>query len=164
MKKTFILFLIISSALSAQFKEESNKTVDLKKGMINNSPSSLFLDFLNPNNFSMNHSFSLSYSGFSGGGMALGVYTNSLAYKIADNFNIEADISLVNSPYNTFGKEFTDQLNGVYLSRLEMNYKPSDNFRVVLQYQQIPMNSYSPYRYSPYWGNSFFGNSLLEKD
>jgi hypothetical protein len=163
--KTVLLFIFLVTGLTfGQFRDELNKPIDLKAGITNNSPSSLFLDFINPQNFSMNHSFSLSYSAFSGGGMALGMYTNSLKYKFNDQLNIEADVSILNSPYNSFGKEFTDQINGVYLSRLEMNYKPSDNFKVVLQYSQMPMSYYSPYYGSSRYYNPFFYGRDLEKD
>ena len=88
--------------------------------------------------------------------MALGVYTNSMAYKFNDRLNLETDISIVNSPYNSFGQDFSKQINGVYLSRVQMTYKPTDNMNIILQYRQIPGGLYSPY--------SFGSSSLLGRD
>jgi len=158
MKKLFILlFVMIATVLNAQYRDDLNKQTDLRSGIVNNNSYGSILGFINPDNFTMHHSFGLSYSAFGGvGGMALGVYTNSMAYKFSDKLNLETDISVVNSPYNSFGKDFSKQINGVYLSRVQLNYKPTDNMNIILQYQQVPAGLYSPYSYG--------GNSLFNRD
>jgi len=151
MKKYFIITLLLLSGINyAQFREQTEKPVDIKRSIFNGSPSGLFTNFFNPANFSMSHSVSMSYSAFGGQGVALGVYTNSMAYKLAENVNVEVDASIVNSPYNSFGNNFTDQINGIYLSRAEINYTPSENMFISLQYRGSPVG-YSPY----YYGGSF---------
>jgi hypothetical protein len=103
----------------------------------------------------MNHQLSMSYSAFGSNGVALGVYTNSMLYNFSDNLNIQTDISLVNSPYSTLGQDFQNNLNGIYLSRAAINYKPWKDVYISLQYRQLPY--YSPY--SSYYGNSMFNRS-----
>ncbi len=148
MKKIIYILLLSSSIALAQFKNELDKPVNIRGGIVNNSPSSFLLGFINPQNFQMNHSISMSYSSFGGNGVALGVYTNNMSYKFSDNLNIEADVSFVNSPYSSFGENHSKQLNGIYLSRAQLNYKIADNFKVMLQYNQLPNSYYSPYGYS----------------
>ncbi|HSP89036.1 MAG TPA: hypothetical protein VLN45_12945, partial [Ignavibacteriaceae bacterium] len=101
----------------------------------------------------------MSYSSFGNNGVALGVYTNSMLYNFSDNLNIQTDISFVNSPYSTLGQDFQNNLNGIYLSRAAINYKPWKDVAVSLQYSQLPY--YSPYSrysnynrlgYNPFWG------------
>lgn len=160
MKKFFLVLFVLSfSFASAQYKDQLNQPVDYKSGILNGNSSSLF-GFFNPENFSMHHQFSLSFQTFGGGSMALGVYTNNMMYKISNNLNVEADLSVVNSPYNSFSKDFAKQINGFYLSRAQINYKPTENMSVILQYRNIPMTYYSPYSYyGGYgWGYSPFGN------
>ena len=163
MKKIVLLLLVAAFSVNyAQYKEQFEKPVDYKSGILNGNSSTLF-GFFNPANFSMHHTFDLSYQAFGGGGLALGVYTNSMFYKINDELNVQADISVVNSPYNSFGKEFTNQINGFYLSRAQINYKPSDNTTIMLQYRNVPMSYYSPYGYygygsSPFYGSDFYNN------
>ena len=149
MKKYILIILILAvSILQAQYRDDANKQPDVRSGIVNNNS---FGSFINPDNFSMHHSFGLSYSAFGGiGGMALGVYTNSMAYKFSDRLNLETDISVVNSPYNSFDKDFSKQINGVYLSRVQMTYKPTDNMNIILQYRQMPGGFYSPYSYGNY--------------
>lgn len=145
------------SIINAQYKDQLNASGNIVSGIFNGKASSLF-GLINPDNFSMHHTIDLSFSAFGGGSMALGVYTNSMMYKIADNLNVEADLSLVNSPYNSFSKDLAKQINGFYLSRAQLNYKPTDNMSIVLQYRNIPMSYYSPYSYYG-WGNSSFFDS-----
>ena len=163
MKRLFlIIFVFVASVTFAQFRDEANNKPDIRSGIVKNNSFGSLLGFINPDNFSMHHSFGLSYSSFgNSGGMALGVYTNSMAYKVSDKLNLETDISIVNTPYNTFGNEFSKQTNGVYLSRAQLTYKPTDNMNVIFQYRNVPGSLYSPYGYggySPFYRDSYLNN------
>jgi hypothetical protein len=159
MRNYFIIFLFLAIITKAQYRDELNSSVDVKSGILNNSSSSSLSDFINPDNFSMHHSFEMSYSTFGGGGMALGVYTNSMAFKFNDQLMLETDLSLVNSPYNSFGKDFSKNINGIYLSRAQLTFKPLDNMSVIVQYRQIPGGYYSPLGFTGY--SSFFRDNYL---
>ncbi|MGE5497255.1 MAG: hypothetical protein ACM3Q2_04260, partial [Syntrophothermus sp.] len=154
MKKILLLFVICSTALFGQFRDQAENRGSVRDGLINSNTSSTVLGFINPNNFQMHHSYNLSYSAFGGNGLAMGVYTNSMVYKFNDKLNIQVDASLVHTPYSTFGRSFTDQINGLYLSKAELNYKPSDNFMINVQYNHNPFGYYGyPYGYGG-WGNN----------
>jgi hypothetical protein len=158
MKKIFLFVLLIPCLLFAQFKSENDKKINVLSGITNYNPSSFFSGFINPDNFSMKHSVSMSYTSFAGQGIAMGVYTNNMAYKISDKVNVEADISIVNSPYSSLGNKFSKEINGIYLSRAQFNYQPSENFFITLQYNTLP------YYNSPFsnFGGRFmnFGNGF----
>lgn len=149
--KKFLLFLLIGFSFNAyaQFRDQNVNKPSIHDGIITQQPD-LFLGFFNPDNFTMRHSYNISYSAFGNHGLALGLYTNSMMYKLTENLNIEADVSLMHSPYSTFGQEFQDNLNGIYLSRAQINYKASDNFFITVQYRSIPSMYYSPYGYGLY--------------
>ncbi len=152
MKNVILIVLLASSLSFAQFKEELNKPVDIKGKIITGQPSSFFTSFINPENFSMSHSVSMSYSTMGGNGMALGIYTNSMRYEFNENLDIEVDASLVNTPYNSYGDNFSNQINGIYLSRAQINYSPSDDFHMVVQYRSAPAGYYynRPFGYRGY--------------
>lgn len=153
MKKLIIISLVFASVTFGQFKEELDNPVDIKNGITNYSPSGLLSGFFNPNNFQMNHTVSMSYSAFGNQGIALGVYTNRMAYKFSEKLDVQADISFVNSPFSSFGDEHAKSLNGIYLSRAQLNYRFSEDFNISLRYNQVPYG-YSPYgygRYSPFY-------------
>lgn len=166
MKKIIFLFLLVFTTLSfGQFKDQLDNPPSVYDGIVRNNNSSMFLGFLNPNNFSMHHSFGMSYSSFGNNGMALGIYTNSMMYKFNDKLNVQFDASLINSPYSTFGKGFADQINGIYISKAALNYSPSKNFHINIQYSQSPFGSYyNPYGFSGFYGNSLYGGYNFDND
>jgi len=153
MKKLFILGLFFISVVNiAQFKGDDSKPVDIRSGILSNTPLSSLFSFVDPSKFNMNHSFEMSYSSFGNNGIAMGVYTNLLSYEFSDELNVQINTSFVNSPYNTLGEGFTNSINGVYLDRAKINYNPSENFKISLQFSNSPFgynNYYSNRRYSP---------------
>jgi len=163
MKKMMILFaVIISLNVYAQFKEPGFPANSIRDGIVNENSGSLF-GFLNSDNFEMKHSYSLSYSSFGSEGLALGVYTNSLLFKLSNKMNVQVDASFIHSPYSTFGKDFQNQLNGVYVTRAAFNYKPWDDVFISIQYRNLPMayhysdyGFYSNRFYNPFSNDNFF--------
>jgi len=152
MKKTILLLFLISlSASFAQFRDDLNKSVDVKSGIFNKNNSAFPFGLLGIEDFQMRHSFGL----------------NSMLFQFSDKLNLETDISVLNSPYSSFGKDFAKQINGVYLSRVQMNYKVSDNMSVILQYRSSPFGYYNPYYSNGFFSNSrdyFFGGDEFGKE
>jgi len=151
MKKLVIIFLIMISisCANAQYKDSGFHESDIKNAIVDNSNSSAsFLGFLNPNNFQMHQSYDFSYSTFgSGQGLAMGVLTNSMLYNFTNNFSGQLDISLVHSPYSSFGRDFQNKLNGIYISKAVLNYQPWKNMLISVQYRNLPYSSY----YNPFY-------------
>ena len=146
-KMIFIIIVLFASVNYAQFKDPAFPTSNIKDGIVDYSSGSLF-GFLNSENFTMRHSFGMSYSAFAGHGIALGTYTNSMMYHFSEDLNVQLDASIVHSPYSTFGQEFQNDLSGVYISRAALNYKPWKDFHITLQYNQFP----GSYFYNPFSG------------
>jgi hypothetical protein len=116
--------------------------------------SGLILGFFDPSRFTMRHSLNLSYQTFSGQGMSLGTYTNSMMYQVTDELTARADVSLSYSPYNSFTGFGKQDFSSIYLSRAEVSYRPSENFMVNIQYRAEPYGYYSPFGYgSGMWGD-----------
>lgn len=155
--KIFIVVIAFAVITNAQFKDKSVFTPSVKDGIISDSPN-MFFGFFDANKFSMNHSYSMSYNSFGGHGLALGVYTNNLMYQFADNLNVEVDASIVHSPYNSLGKNFQNQLNGIYLSRAAINYYPWKNFAINIQYNTIPYGHYNSFNngFNSFRNNPFY--------
>ncbi|MEE9430859.1 MAG: hypothetical protein V3V16_07465 [Melioribacteraceae bacterium] len=159
MKKILFIFLLVqTSLLLGQFKGQAEKPINISGAILSDNPVSSLFSFFDTSKFSMDHSFSMSYSALGSNGLALGVYKNNIAYEFSDDLNMELETSFVNSPYSSFGKSFTDQINGVYLSRASLNYRPTEDMSISIQFRNSPMNSYYNsnrygYGYSPF--NSF---------
>lgn len=157
MKKYLLAFIfIISSVVNAQFKDPVFPTETPKDGITDNSSGSLF-GFLSSDKFSMHHSIGVSYSSIGGYGTSLATYTNSMMYRFSDKMNVQLDASFVTSPYSSFGKEFQNSIQGIYISRAAFNFKPWDDVSFSIQYRSIPNYYYNPFnRYNGYYGNSFY--------
>lgn len=155
MKKVIFLFILLLGSVSfAQLKSDTDKPLDVRSGIVNKNPyGSSFFGLFNSDKFSMRHNFDLSYSSFGNNYVALGVYTNSMAYSFSEALKFQLDASIVNSPASSFGKDFAGQLNGIYITRALLNYKISDNANVMVEYRMLPMGmGYNPYGFSSYGG------------
>ncbi len=149
MKRFFLVLslVILANALAvAQFKEQIESKPDVYQSIIQGW-NRTYLGFFNPANLFMRHTFSVSYLSIGGKGMMINSYTNSIFYKFSDNLNLQADISFVTSPFSSFGRGFQNQISGIYLNRLELNYRPTNNVFINIQYRQFPFYQYYPYYY-----------------
>jgi hypothetical protein len=156
--KKFILILIsftfLAVSLNAQFK-----------GPNDNSKDKYILGIFDPQKFTMQHSFQINYITTSYGSVSLTSYVNSMNYKISDKLNVSADITMQYSPYanSSLGKDFSSRLQsdmtGIYLSRLSLDYKISDNTYLNIQFRRIDGSNYYDY-YSPF--NNNFGSRLSD--
>ena len=110
----------------------------------------------------MRHSIRMSYSSFAGQGVALGMYTNSMFYRLMTNLNVQMDISIVHSPYSTLGETFQKNISGIYISNAAINYRPWKDVSIHLQYRSMPYG-YGGY-YNPVFSQFVRGSSLLQSE
>lgn len=149
-----VMLLVLSSVSYGQFRDQLSDKPNVDNSLIRpDDNEGLILGFINPANFSMRQSVSMSFSTMGGQSMALGMYTNSLSYRISNPLTLSANVSLLNSPYSSLGNKFAQSVNGIYLTRADLNYHPSNNFMIDLQFNQDPLyRYYNPYNYYNPWG------------
>lgn len=149
-----ILILLIGSYTGlSQYKAQNSEQVTAVNSFYKPVSYPSLMSWFNPQNFRMNHNFSLQYFSFGSGGSSIASYTNSMFYQIANNLNARLDISLMGSPFGDYRNNFSK----LFISRAEINYKPWDNFYLHLQYRQMPINYYG-YYFNDYWYQSPFSN------
>ena len=150
-KISLILFVLVlvGNVCYAQFKDIPYET---KEKLKNNN---LILGFINPKNFSWSSSINMSFQTFGSGSASIASYTGTLGYKILNNLNVSADITMQYSPYATLGssigsvnKDFQNSLNGVYLSRLALDYQPFKNTFLHIEYDNLKNNYNWPYYFN----------------
>ena len=150
-----VVLLLMSGSATAQFKSQLENQPSASSYLVRPSPSlSTLLSWFNPDNFHMRQSADVSYFSSGGQGMSLASYTNSMFYKIADPLDVRMDVTLQGSPFGQGSMYQKNSLNGIFLSRAELNYRPWENFFINVRYSQMPMRSYwmTPY------GSSMFGD------
>ena len=148
-----MLVLVLSSVSYAQFKDQLGQP-NVENSLIRSDyGGGLIFGLFNPANFSMRQSVSMNYMTMGNQSIAIGMYTNSMSYRISNPLTLSADVSIMNSPYNSLGNSFSKSINGIYLTRAELNYRPSNNFQIDVQFSQNPMSAYyDPYYYNNPWG------------
>jgi len=157
-KKFLLLIVFISASLTfGQYKDKGIEPPSVKEGITTENSGGI-LGFLNSDDFIMRHSFSLNYTTFAGQSISLTSYTNSMFYRLMNNLNVQMDVSVLYSPYSTFGDQFQKDISGIYISNASVNYYPWKDFSVHLQYNAVP---YGYGFYNPYYGygNPFNFNS-----
>ena len=171
MKKKAIISSVLALLLclttaSAQFKSTIDPRPTVAESILRTGDGNFLSGLFDPGKFNMQHSFSLSYSSFAGQGMSLGVYTNSMQYKFSDDLDVRTDISLMTSPFNSFGKDAQSSLNGLFLNRAELNYRPWKNTLFQISYHQYPASSWlNPgYGYGLGGMNSIYGIDRFQDD
>lgn len=162
MKKILVIcILFFALTASAQFKPKNSEQPKVSDSFIQPQSASDWFNLFNPNNFQMRHSYSASYTAFSGQGIALQNYTNTMMYQFLPNLEARVDLSLQNSPYSTFDYRMQNQFSKAFVSRAEINYRPWENTTIRLQYRELPFSFYGNGYYRPF-GGMFSGLEYYE--
>ncbi len=159
-----VVLIIWCGIACAQFKSQINQDRPNVAGSIlrNDYNSFDLFGWFNPENFQMHHSISMSF--MTSGNQSLGVnmYTNSMSYKFSDRLNVQADVSLMATPYGSMSQGTKNQFSGLMLNRAEINYKPWDDFHIQVQFNQYPYGysnglygGYRSHYYNPFFGDSY---------
>lgn len=153
------LLLIMPALLSAQFRGEEPRRPSVAEGVYQESGGGLF-GFFHPENLQMRHSLSFSYGMMGDQGLGVSMYTNSLRYRISEPLSVRADVSMMFSPFGSASQMFKNDLTGIFLRRASIDYQPSKDMKISLQYRAYPYGTYSPYSayggYGMYRGIGFF--------
>jgi hypothetical protein len=144
--KTAFALIVISLMAIGQFRSQPEARSSVTESMIRQDDGGLLFGWFDPSRFTMHNSYSLSYMTSGGKGLSLGTLTSSLAYQISNPLSVQFDVSLMHSPYNNLCGNFSKEISGVYLSRAELNYRPSKNTLFQIQFQQLP---------AMYWLNNY---------
>jgi hypothetical protein len=140
-----LLALIVPSLVQAQFRGEEPGRPDVRDGVYRSSGSGNVLGFFNPDKLEMRHSFSVSYGSMGGEGLGMSMYTNSLRYRISDPLSVRADVAMMFSPFGSFASGLGQDVSGIYLRRASIDYRPSEDMRISLQFRNDPYSLYNPY-------------------
>jgi hypothetical protein len=156
MKNLFIsvcLLCVSGNFCIGQFKSQPEISTTVSESLVRSDGGGLLFGWFNPSRLTMHHSYSLSYTTSGGRGFSLSTLTSSFAYQISNPLSLRFDLSLVNSPFNNMGGNFSKNISGIYLTNAELNYKPSKDLLLTVQFRQLPgfywMDNYDGLDYLP---------------
>jgi len=151
-KTVFILLLFTTFAVT-QFKSQPEARSSAGEALIRPDDGSLLFGWFDPSRLTIHNSYSLSYTTSGGKGYSLGALTSNIGYQLSNSLSAQFDVSLLHSPFNNLGGNFANDISGIYLTRAELNYRPSKNLFFQIQYQQLPamywLNNYDRFGFMP---------------
>lgn len=150
--KTTAVLLVVSAIAVGQFRSQPEARSSAGESLLRQDDGLLF-GWIDPSRLTVHNSYSLSYTTSGGRGYSLGELTSNIAYQISNPLSVQFDVSLVHSPFNNLGGSFAKDISGIYLSRAELNYRPSKNMLLQIQYRQLPamywLNNYDRFGFMP---------------
>ncbi|MEX0649299.1 MAG: hypothetical protein WEA56_00145 [Balneolaceae bacterium] len=151
---TLFLFLFTALVAEAQLRKDLSGSEDYTAAVTHTHPSSPG-NWMNLLNMTMSHSYSMTFSNIGGQAQNLNAYTNSMFFDLSDKFDAQVDVSVLHSPFGNSFMTNNDMGARVIIDQARIDFKPSENTRISLQFSQNPY--YSPYNrygfgnyYSPY--------------
>ena len=144
--RTTIVLLIFNSIAVCQFRSQPEARSSAGESLLRPDDDGLLFGWFDPSRLTMHNSYTLSYTTSGSKGYSLGELTSNIAYQISDPLSVQFDVSLLHSPFNNLGGYFANNISGIYLTRAELNYRPSKNMFLQIQYRQLP---------SMYWLNNY---------
>jgi len=144
-------------SLSAQSLQESN--LRTSGDVIGDSRIENKFSLFDLSRLEMHHSYSISYFSSSGTGTTIGMYINSIRYKISDPLTLNVSLAWMHQPGNLLFKDRgTPTDYGSIFPSFSLEYRPSDKFHFQVEYLSLPAYPYSGnyrYRSMDYWDRYF---------
>ncbi|MCG8607112.1 hypothetical protein MJD09_19275 [bacterium] len=152
-----ICVMLLPAVLTAQLKEDTQ--TDFSKVLVkpNKMGSLVGLLGLDPNRFSMNHSYTFSVGSFGGESFSQGLYLNTMRYQLSNPITMYLQLGFQHQPLGSLGQSNPNQ-NQVFLSGAGFQYEPSDNFQLRLEFSQTPNRYYNNSGFSSYRGLNRVGS------
>jgi len=151
--KMAMMLLICSVIAVSQFRSQPEARSSAGGSLLRPDDGGLLFGWFDPSRLTFHNSYSLSYTTSGGRGYSLGELTSNIAYQISNPLSVQFDVSLMHSPFNNLGGNFANNISGIYLTRAELNYRPSKNMFFQIQYRQLPamywLNNYDRFGFMP---------------
>ena len=112
-----------------------------------------FGGWLDPQRFSMTHSYGLTFTRWGGQSFNYGIYTNRMEYRVSNPLTLSTTISVLHQPFTMLNGGLAGNGLGV-LSSFQLEYRPSENMRMMLDVQMPVMPRDSQFRtmlFQPDW-------------
>jgi hypothetical protein len=149
MNKKIILYALMVLLMTASFasaQSEDPRTSLYKSSDLGLRPKGFLDHLLDVSKFSMTHSYSISFTSMGSQSFSQGLYLNTMNYQFSDPLRMQVRIGYLHQPLGVLGS--SNAMNGqLFVQRAMLQYKPSKNMSITIDYQSIPYRMVSPYYY-----------------
>ena len=113
---------------------------------------------LDPSRFKMSQSYTMSYFSGSGSSGSVGLYMNTIEYRLSDPLTVRVGLAYLHQPLgflsNSGARSGLDE--GRLLPNFSLLYRPSNRFQLLIDYRTVPTigeyGGLGRYGVSPYTG------------
>jgi hypothetical protein len=110
----------------------------------------------------MRQSYSVSYFSGNGSGQTIGMYMNSIRYRISNPLTISIDLLWMHEPGQLFSQNKSTPTDyGSIFPSFRLEYRPSDKFYLEVGYQRVP--SYMYYDQARSYPGGYWDRHLRQK-
>ena len=138
-----VVSLLMASAMAQKVDQVEVKQITRKYDLgLSKRP---FQSFLDLSRFHMSQSYSLGFFSGSGQSGALGMYTNTISYQLANPLTLTLNMGILHDASVLWG----DKKSGTsarFLPSGWLDWRPSENFRMSIGFETIPVF----YNYGPF--------------
>lgn len=147
----FILIMIVPGFAQMDHQQSFSSYVS---GLTLQKPAGFLDALLKSDKFSMSHSYSLSYYSAGNYSGSMGLYLNTMKYQFSDPLMMQVSVGYLHHPFGGLnGLNKNPSQDEVFLESAKLQYKPTENTFITVDYRQIPQSMmYSPY--SSYYFNN----------
>jgi len=154
-----IAAFVILMAISVQAQTGLERSSEISSAdLIGESHIDNKFSLLDLSRLEMNHSYSISYFSSGGHGTTIGMYINSMRYRISNAITVNLQLAWVHQPGNFLNRDGgTPTDYGDILPSFSLEYRPSENVFIEIGYHSVPAYMYYGYpryrslRSEDYW-------------
>jgi hypothetical protein len=163
MKRSIIICLVVAFAAvpalaqsgpAAGGSEPASFSGAARANDLIETPSAGGFSLLDPEKFRMSHSYSMMYFSGSGQSGSVGLYTNTIEYRLSDPLTVRVGLSYLHQPLGFLSNSGarSELGQGRLLPSFSLDYRPSDRFQLLVDFRTVPT-------YGQYGGLSRYGLS-----
>jgi hypothetical protein len=144
---TTISLLVLTSISFGQMADKA-EIQSVKEDYLGLKPVSKPFSLIDLSKLHFSHSYSFTF--FSGGGTSgsVGLYTGSMFYEFSHSLSLDVQLGIAHDPSALFGNNVGTDAS--FYPAVNLDYHPSNNFRISVGFESHPGFYQSPYVY-PYY-------------
>ena len=140
---TALLIMLLSIPLHAQSGLERQQQEATSADAIGDARIDNKFSLLDLSRLDMSHSYTISYFSANGHGTTIGMYMNSIRYRISNPLTLNVNLAWVHQPGQIFGGDRgTPTDYGSIYPSFSLEYRPSENFYLEVGYHSVPAYMY----------------------
>ena len=144
--KYIAIFAVLLLALAVSAAGQSIDKAEIqsvKEDLFGLRPAAKPFSLIDLSRVKWSHSYSVSF--FSGGGMSgsVGLYSGSVFYELTPSLSIDLNLNILHNPESFVNR--SAHTNASFYPGVNLDFHPSENFRVSIGFASYPGINYNPY-------------------